>query len=79
MFDRPGQHVRDRFDAAVRVPGETCAIALRIVISEVVQKQKRVHLVGVAEAKGAAEMNARSLSRRLGLDDASHWSDGHPY
>src|SRR5262249_6196367 len=41
VLDRAGQHVGDGLDAAVRVPGKSCAVVVRPVIAEIVEQQER--------------------------------------
>ena len=48
VIDRPGQHVRDRLDAAVRMPGGTRQIVLGPLVPEVVEEQKRIVVGRVA-------------------------------
>ena len=42
VFDRAGQHVGDRLDAAMRMPREPGEIFVRMVVAEVVEQQKRI-------------------------------------
>jgi hypothetical protein len=37
----------------MRMPWEAGAIVVRIIIAEIVKQEKRVELLGIAEAKGA--------------------------
>ena len=38
VFDSPSQHVRDRFNSAVRMPGEACQVVVRDIIAEIVEQ-----------------------------------------
>ncbi len=40
VFDCPGEHVGDRLDATVRMPGEPCQVVARNVVAKVIQEQK---------------------------------------
>src|SRR5271167_2844530 len=62
VLDRTGKHIGDRLDPAMRMPGKSCKIILRILIAEVVQQEKRIEFLGLAEAKGALQLHARALN-----------------
>ena len=51
MFDLAGKDVRDGFDAAMRVPGESREIVLGVFVPEVVEQQERIEVAGIAEAE----------------------------
>src|SRR5579859_2731111 len=68
VLDRTGQHVRDGLDSAMRMPGESRQVVCRILIAEVVQQQKRIELLGLAEAEGALQLYSRSFDGWLGLN-----------
>ena len=77
VLDVAGQHIGDGLDAAMRMPGKAGAILVGTVVAEIVEQQERIELGGVAEAEGAAQMDAGALDRGLGGDDALDRSDGH--
>ena len=77
MVHRPGEHVRDGFDAAVRVPREPGQVVARHVVAEVVEQQEGIVLVGVAKAERAAQAHAGAFDGGLGFDDALDRADGH--
>jgi hypothetical protein len=77
VVDRPRQHVGDRLDPAVRVPGEAGQIVLRTLVAEVVEEQKRVVLPGVTETERTLESNAGSFKCRLRLDESFDGSNRH--
>ena len=54
VLDGTVEHVRDRLDAAVRMPRKAGEIIGRPVVAEIVEQQERIGLGGVAEAEGAA-------------------------
>ncbi len=47
-----GQHIGDGFNAAVGMPWESGQVVRGIFVAEIVQQQKRIELLGLAEAKG---------------------------
>ena len=75
--DGPGEHVRDRFDAAVRMPREPGEVILRVLVAEVIEQQKRIELVGVAETEGTAELHTGALESGTRLDDSFDRTNGH--
>src|ERR1041385_1536541 len=77
VFDRSGEDVSDRFDAAMRVPRETREIILRNIVAEVVQQQEGIELRSVAKTKSAAQMHACAFARRLGFNQSLDGSNGH--
>jgi hypothetical protein len=72
-----GQHVRDRLDAAVRMPRKARDVIGRPVAAEIVEQEERVDLVRVAEAEGPAKAHARALHGELGPGETLHGTDGH--
>ena len=77
VVHRSGQDIRDGFDPAVRMPGESRQIIGGNVVAEVVEQQERIEIGGVAEPERAAQVYAGSFERRLGLDQTFHGSDRH--
>ena len=75
MLDVSVEHIRDRFDATVRVPGESSDIVPRVVRAEIVQEQERVKLRHLAVAKSAPQMDASTFDRGLALPDRLDASD----
>ena len=57
--------------------GKAGEVVVRAVVAEIVEQQERIELGGVAEAEGAAQLDAGAFHGGLGLDDALHGSDGH--
>src|SRR4029077_9757637 len=51
VLDRSGQHVRDRLDAAVRMPWKAGEIVGGHIVAEVVEKEKRIEVGGIAESE----------------------------
>ena len=77
VLHRSGQHVGDRLDAAVRMPGKAGQVVLGNVVAEIVEQQKRIEVGGIAESKRAAQMHARAFERRLGFDESLDRSNRH--
>ena len=71
---RACKDVSDRFDAAMRMPGETGNVVGRIFIPEIVEQQKGVEVVGLPESERAAEPHPCAFERWLCLNDAFHGS-----
>src|SRR5919201_47548 len=79
MLDVSVEHICDRFDATVRVPGESSDIILRVVRAEIVQEQERVKLRHLAVAESAPQMDASPFDRGLALPDRLDASDRHAH
>src|SRR5262249_31642690 len=77
VIDASRQHIGDRLDAAVRMPGKSRAIVFRTIVAEVVEQEEWIEFACIPEAEGATQLHARAFNRGLGLDDALHRSDGH--
>ena len=77
MIHRSRQHVGDRFDAAVWMPGESGEVILWTIVAEVVEEEERIEVSGFAEAERALELDARALDGRLRMDDSFDWPNGH--
>src|SRR5208282_5282785 len=77
VLDRARQHISDRLDAAMRMPGEAGLIVFRPVAAEIVHHQERIEVGRVAEAEGAAQPDACALHGRLGRIDALDGTNGH--
>src|SRR5213078_1000192 len=72
------QHVRDRLDAAVRVPGEPADVLGRVVRAEVVEEEERVELRHLVVAEHPLQVDAGALDGRLRLPDLLDPADvGH--
>src|SRR5712691_7840455 len=77
VLHRTGQHVGDRLDSAVRVPGESGEIVLRVLVAEIIQQQEGVELAGFAETEGALQLYSCALDGRLGVNDLFDWTERH--
>jgi len=69
VLDLSGQHIGDRLDAAVGVPGEALAIMLRRVGPKVIQQQERIRQLRIAKADHAVQVDAGPFGRGPGRDD----------
>src|SRR5205807_2713116 len=69
VFHSAVQHVRDRFDPAVRMPREARHIFGRVLRSEVVEEKKRVKARYFRGAEGPMQMHACTFDRRAGRQD----------
>ena len=65
VLDRAGQHVGDRLDAAVRMPGKPRQVVVGVVVAEIVEQQERIEVRRVAEPERALQLDARPLHRCL--------------
>src|SRR5207248_2990291 len=74
VLDRPGQNVRDGFDAAMWMPGKSCCVIVRVIVAEIVQQEKWIEFLGFAEAKGALQLDASAFDSRLRFDNLLHCS-----
>src|ERR1700716_1149139 len=70
MINRAGQHVRDGFNPAVGLPGETLQKILRTLVADVAAQGEWIELPRVAEAKGALELHAGAFEGLFGFEDA---------
>src|SRR6267378_476314 len=77
VLHRSREHIRNRLDAAVRVPGKPRQIILRHIIPKIIQQQERVEIRSIAKAERTAQVHSRPFRRRLGLDQPLHRSYGH--
>src|SRR5205814_6648479 len=77
VLDRSREHIRDRFDAAVRMPRKAGQVIVWNIVAEIIQKQKRVEIRSITEAKCSAQMHACAFERWLGLDQPLDWPKGH--
>jgi len=78
VIDGPREHVGDRLDAAVRMPGKAGQIIVRVFAAEVVEQQEGVEIVGFAETERPAQVNAGAFDVGLRLDELfdrpnRHW------
>ena len=55
MLHGSGQHVRDRLDAAVRMPMKPGEIILRHVVTEIIEQEERIVVRRLTEPEGAAQ------------------------
>ena len=77
MIDLARQHIGDRLDAAMGMPRKAGEIVLGPIAAEIIHHEERVEIGRVAEAEGAAQLDARPLHGRNGLADALDGTNGH--
>src|SRR5262249_38610926 len=70
VIDASRQHIGDRLDPAVGMPGKSSAIVFRTIVAEVVEQKEWIELAGIPEAEGATQFHARTLDCRFGLNDS---------
>src|SRR5437588_12967482 len=69
VLNGAGEHICNRFYAAMRMPGKSGEIVLGIVIAEIVQQEERIEFFGLAKAECSLELYARALNRGCRLND----------
>src|SRR5438045_7840247 len=79
MLDRAGEHVGDGLDAAMRMPGKSRQIILRIFIAEIVQQQEGIEILRFAETEGALQLYAGALNSGLRLNDLLYRTERHKF
>ena len=79
MLHFAGENVGNGFNSPMRMPGKTCQVVLRFVVSKVVQQQERVEILGVAEPEGSTQVHARTLNGGFGFDQSFDGSYGHGF
>ena len=77
MFNCTCEDLGDRFDPAVRVPGESGKVIRRNIIPEIIEEKERIEVRCCTEAESAAKMDAGALEGRPGLDNAFNRSKRH--
>jgi hypothetical protein len=61
VLDGSCQHVSDRFNPAMRVPGKTRKVIVRNIVAEIVQKKEWVEIRRVPKAESPTQVHARSF------------------
>src|SRR5215213_44712 len=77
MLDGAGEHIRDRFDAAMRMPRKPCEIRVGIVVAEIVEEQERIEFARVAESERPPQRDARAFHGLHRLPYVFYRSKGH--
>src|SRR5678816_4809525 len=77
MFDCSRQHISDRLDPSMRMPGETSQIVSRTFIAEVIEKKKRIKVGCISEAECAPQMHTRPLHCWLRLHQTLNQENSH--
>src|SRR5262245_29243097 len=68
MLDSSSEDICDSFDAAMRMPWETCKIILGNVIPKIIQQQERIEIRRIAETECASQMHSGSFESRFRLN-----------
>ena len=53
VLDRAGEHVGDGFNPSMWMPRKSGQIIFRVIIAKIIQQQKRIEFLGLAEAESA--------------------------
>jgi hypothetical protein len=69
------EHVGDRFDSAMRMPGESRQIVFRVVVTEVIEQQKRIEIPGFAESESTLQPDTRSFDSGLRFNNSFNWPE----
>src|SRR5262245_14171433 len=77
VLDRPGKHVGDGLNAAVGMPREPSEIRVGVVVSEIVEQQKRIVFSRVTEPERAAQPDSCAFECGFGRGNVLDGSDGH--
>ena len=77
MFHQPFQHVGDGLDAAVRMPGESGQVLVRVGGMEIVQHQEGIELRHLGIAEGALQVDAGPFDGGAALEDLGDAAGGH--
>ena len=77
VLDISREHVSDRLDPAVRMPGKPRQIIRRNVVAEIVEQQERIEIGSVAKTERTPQMYPRAFECRFGFYEPVNGSDGH--
>src|SRR5882724_5802650 len=77
VFNRPSQHVCDRLNSPMGMPGKAGKIVLWNIVAEIVQQEKRDEVLCVPEAKRTPKMHTRTFERWFRFDKPLNRSDRH--
>src|ERR1051325_63960 len=77
VLDLAGQHIGDRLDPPMRMPGESGAVIVGVLVAKIVEEQKRVELGRIAEPERALQLDARPFEVRLRMKHAFDGPDRH--
>src|ERR1051326_3564438 len=77
VIDISREDVRDGLDPAVRVPRKPGQIVLGHVIAKIIEQQKRIEVLGIAETERAPQMHAGALDSRFRANDTVYRAKRH--
>jgi hypothetical protein len=69
VIDLAGEHVGDGFDAAMGMPWEAGEVLVGVVVAKIVEQQKRIELLWIAEPESALQFHAGAFEGRLWFQD----------
>jgi hypothetical protein len=70
-----GKHIRDGLNTAVRMPRKACKVILGHVVTEIIEQQKRIEVLGVSKSESATKVNSRTLESGFGFDEPLNWAN----
>jgi hypothetical protein len=71
------QHVGDRLDAPMRVPGKAGEVVRGVVVAKIVEQQERIEVGRIAESERALQPDAGAFERGFRRTDVSDRANGH--
>jgi hypothetical protein len=57
------------------MPGESRLIVIRVVVAKIIQQEKGIELLRLAEPEGSLQLDARALNRGLRLNNLFYWAE----
>src|ERR1017187_5464085 len=77
VINGSGEDVSDCFDAPMGMPWEPGKIIFRYIVPKIVQEQEGVEIGSIPETESAAQVNSRTLERRLRFAELLDGPEGH--
>jgi hypothetical protein len=59
------------------MPRKACKIILGYVVTEIIEQQKWIEVLGVSKSEGTPKMNSRTLKSGFGFDEPLNWANRH--
>jgi hypothetical protein len=57
------------------MPGKSRKVVFWFLVAKIVQQEKRIEVLGLAEAEGTLQLHARTFDRGRGLNNLFNWSE----
>jgi hypothetical protein len=73
------EHVGDGFDTPMRVPRKSGQIVVGVLVTEVVEQEKRIEVTSVTKTKSATQSHTSAFNGGFGLNDSLDWSYRHGF